>query len=158
MNHLNLNLIKKIFQFLLLLASIIFIIAHFEIDSTLSNWAKKYKTECLLIYSVLITASIFSLISNLCGWIISITTEKFQLQRLEKILRNLKPADKLILNNFITNNERQIFLSPSNPSIDWLLSCKILHDTGEIKSDQKRGYRVAIWARDYLSKNPNLLY
>lgn len=152
------NLLASFAQFLLLLLVTLSAAALANLDATLSKIYYDLHTEWALLLVVTLTASLFQTAQSVATSLKAMITETIMQRRIKHILKTLKPGDKMLLAQFMVGDVAEIFVAPSISHADWLASCKIIYATGNVRSDLKRGYRLAVWARDYLAKNPNLLY
>ncbi|WP_373973941.1 hypothetical protein NT239_09800 [Chitinibacter sp. SCUT-21] len=150
--------VKLSCQFLLLLTTIIWFFYLINIDKKLSIYISNNYTYWVLFYAILLAGSLYDTCKDISQWAKASISESLQKKKVIRILKILKPSDKLILSKFILEQSNEYFFNPKDTSIDWLTACKLMYPTGTIRQDQKHGYRLSVWAQDYLSRNPNLLY
>lgn len=147
----------RIFQFILLTQTIIWVFAKAKIDPKLEAGINQFHTYWVIFYAIFISLAFFDKCIELFSWLTQIISERIYYRKLLKIVKNLKPQDKHILGKFIVDRKREVFLNSLDDSTEWLTSNKLIIKTGST-ADKKDGYKLAIWARDYLIRNPNLLY
>lgn len=147
----------RLFQFLLLFQTIIWILAKVGVDQTLKSGVEDFHFYWVLLYAVIISLAIFDKYLALFSWLVQTVSGRINSRKLIKIIQDLKPQEKQILGQFVVDRKREVFLSSLDENTEWLASNKIIIRTGST-AGKKDGYKLAIWARDYLIKNPNFLY
>lgn len=147
---------KKISQFLCLFQTLLWLCSVFRVDAQLSEFVREYHLAWVLVFVFFLASAIFELVIDFLFWIRDVGAEKIYHRKLLSVLRSLKPTDKFVLSKFINGNTKEVFLVREEPSVEWLSSQKILITTGSVV-EKKEGYRLAIWVRDCLIRNPNLL-
>lgn len=147
----------RIFQFILLVQTIAWAFAYIGQGSMLGVYVNRSNDYWVISYVVILSLAIFDKYLTFFSWLVQIVSCTIYSKKLLKVIKNLKPQDKLILSKFVIENKRELFLNSLDENTEWLASNKIIIRTGST-ADKKDGYKLAIWSRDYLTKNPNLLY
>lgn len=150
--------ITKVAQFLWLTQTVLWIFSKLHMDSDLASFVSVNHTAWVVFFGFVLSLSIFQPLVGFTGWLFLTFIEKIYSKKLVKIVRDLKPHDKHILSKFINDEKREIFLSIDDLRAEWLLANKILVRTGLVENGKKVSYRLAVWARDYIIRNPNLIY
>lgn len=148
---------KRVVQFLWLLQSVIWLMATVQVDENLMEFVAEHHSLWVLCYGVIASLAVFERVLAFVHWCVGLLAEKFYGRRLVRIIRNLKPQDKYVLSRFITERKREIYLPAEDLSAEWLAASKIIVRTGSADEQSKTGYKLSIWAWDYLVRNPNLL-
>lgn len=149
--------VKRLIQFVWLLQSVVWLLAIAGADEYLHAFVAAQHTAWVVGYALIASLSVFDCVLVFVHWSIGLLAEKFYGRRLVRIVRNLKPQDKYVLSRFITERKREIYLPAEDLSAEWLAASKIIVRTDTADERSKYGYRLSIWAWDYLVRNPNLL-
>lgn len=148
----------RVFQFLWLTQTVLWVFSKLKMDSNLAGFVADNHTPWVVFYALVLSLSIFQSLVVLVDWVFVFILERVYSKKLVKIVRDLKPQDKHILSKFINDEKREIFLSVEDLSPEWLVSNKIIIKTGLVGNGKKFSYKLAVWARDYIIRNPNLIY
>lgn len=147
----------KIFQFLLLAQTIIWIFVKIGLDVKLQTYLNDFHFYWVVSYALIMSFAIFDKYIALFAWLVQRISMRVNASKLFGLIRDLKPQDKYLLGRFVVDRKREVFLDSSDESTEWLVSNKIIIKTGSVV-DKKDGYRLAVFVREYLIKNPNVLY
>lgn len=147
----------RFFQFILLVQTIIWVFVKIGLDVTLQVYLNNFHVYWIVFYAIAMSFAIFDKYIALFSWIVQRISIKIDAGKLSGLIRDLKPQDKYLLGRFVVDRKREIFLDSSDESAEWLISNKIIIKTGSVV-DKKDGYRLAVFVREYLIKNPNILY
>ena len=131
--------------------------AEAGVDNNLASFINEYHTTAVVLVVLLasiLLLPVFELIGN--QFTINIG-EHIETKRFISRVRHLSPADKYIISLFVDERKLTRVLDPSEPSVAWLESTKIILRSGEATDGKKVAYRITLFAMDYFSKNPNTL-
>ncbi len=152
------KMITRLAQFLWLTQTVLWIFSTLRMDGDLAGFVSGNHTVWVVFFGFVLSLSIFQPLVIFIDWVFGLFMEKIYSKKLVKIVRELKPHDKHILSKFVNDERREISLSIEDLRAEWLLANKILVKTGLVENGKKVSYRLAIWARDYITRNPNLIY
>jgi len=147
----------KLAGFALIFILIIMVAAMTNTDASIALFVHDYHAAMVILMAILLSALLLPLFGILSNQIKLSISERIETKRFLDRARNFSPADKHVISLFVDEKKLTRVLDPSEPSVAWLESTKIILRGGDAIDGKKVTYRIALFAMNYFSKNPNLL-
>ena len=133
------------------------IVATTSASLAVTEFFQKHRTESLVISVILVSVLVLELLDSIYCGIRSSFMDRVEARRFLHRIKALSPSDKYVLSLFVEERKLTRELDPTEPSVAWLESIKLLYRSEGSADGAKTPFRISIYAMDYLSKNPNLL-
>ncbi len=143
--------------FLLIFVVLMHVAALADLNPAVTSFLDQHRTESFVFAVLLSSVLIYGFFDSLQASLRITLQDCVEAKRFVQRAKKLSPTDKHVLALFVEERKLIRELDPTEPSVAWLESLKLLY-RGEGAGDGKRvPFRISIYAMDYFSKNPNLL-
>ncbi len=143
--------------FLLIFLVLIITTANFEIDGLITSFVSFHHSGFVVLIVFSISVLIYSVFNIFSEQIRKKIEDRVEVRNFLGRIRKLSPTDKHVLSLFIEEKKLTCELDPTEPSVAWLESIKMIHRGEGSSNGRKLPFRISLYAMDYLSRNPNLL-
>lgn len=143
--------------FILILIATLHLIAYAELSKDITAFMAKASTASILLAALMISTLVLVLAESILSLLKTEIDTRLFARDLDRRIRQLKPADKLVLSKFVEHNRMTLPLNPEDPAVAWLEALKLIIRGEKTDTPRAMNYRITLSAMDAFSKNPNLL-
>lgn len=143
--------------FLLIFIVLLHLAAGANLSSAITDFLDKYRTELLVSAVLLSSIVVYEFLGSFYSGLRTALLDRIEARRFIQRAKRLSPTDKHVLSLFIDERKLTRELDPSEPSVAWLESLKLIYRGEGAGDGVKVPFRISLYAMDYFSKNPNLL-
>ncbi len=142
---------------LLIFTLLLMAAAGAPVDGKLTMFINDYHTASIVLVVLLVSILLLPIFDAIGKQVVIGLGERIETKRFFSRVRHLSPADKHTISLFVDERKLTCALNPSEPSVAWLESTKIILRSGDVVDGKKAIYRITLFAMDYFTKNPNVL-